>query len=368
MILNSHNIWLRDGCQCSKDFHPVTKQRLQDTFEIPVDIKPKSVSINKNNLAIIWDTPDNHESEYPVQWLALHSYDPVIVPIKEKEITIERDLWNVDSINKSWPEVDFKKVMESDEGVAEWVKKIYVHGFCFVENVPITPEDTEKLIERICYIKPTHYGGFWDFTADLAKNDTAYTNLYIASHTDGTYWSDTPGLQLFHMLGHDGEGGENMLVDSFYAAKILKKEDPESYELLSRIKIPAHSAGDPDVCILPDYPKPVFTHHPVTGDLVQVRWNNCDRSIMDNWENPDDVAKFYKAIRLWNDILTRKENEITLRLKPGQCLIFDNWRVLHGRLGFNGHRRMCGAYINRDDFISRVKLLNIGREKTIRHL
>jgi len=26
------------------------------------------------------------------------------------------------------------------------------------------------------------------------------------------------------------------------------------------------------------------------------------------------------------------------------CLVFDNWRVLHGRSAFTGHRRMCGAY------------------------
>lgn len=337
---------------------------------IPNDIHPNGASLNANGseLKVTWDGKDPHTSVYPVSWLIMHSYDPVLIPVKEKQADLPRALWDVASIKANWPEVDFKKVMESEEGVAEWVKKIYEHGFCFIENVPITPEDTEKLIERICYIKPTHYGGFWDFTADLAKNDTAYTNLTIGDHTDGTYWSDTPGLQLFHMLGHDGEGGENMLVDGFNAAQILKNEDPESYELLSKIRIPAHSAGEPDVCILPDYPKPVFTHNPETGSLVQVRWNNCDRSIMDSWENPADIPKFYKAIRLWNDILTRKENEIVLKLKPGQCLIFDNWRVLHGRLGFNGNRRMCGAYINRDDFVSRAKLLNLGRDAVIRHL
>ena len=30
----SHNIWLRDHCRCPKCFHPVTKQRLLDTFEV----------------------------------------------------------------------------------------------------------------------------------------------------------------------------------------------------------------------------------------------------------------------------------------------------------------------------------------------
>lgn len=365
-VAKFHHIWLRDSCQCETDYHPQTKQRLQDTFAISEDIHPSAVTIKDRNVEIVWETKDKHVSQFSTDWIVLHSYDPVLVSNKTEEI--QRKLWDSDTIRKNWPAVEFKDVIDSDKGVADWVLKIYQYGFCMVDSVPANPEDTQKLIERLSYIKPTHYGGFWDFTADLSKNDTAYTDLYIASHSDGTYWSDTPGLQLFHMLHHDGEGGENMLVDAFKAAEVLKKESPESYEVLSNTFIPAHSAGEEEVCITPTMPLPVFTHHNQTHELVQVRWNNCDRSIMDQWQHPGDVLKFYKAIRLWNDILTRKEFEIIIKLKPGECLMFDNWRVLHGRVGFTGNRRMCGAYINRDDYISRLRLLNLGRPEVIRSL
>lgn len=26
------------------------------------------------------------------------------------------------------------------------------------------------------------------------------------------------------------------------------------------------------------------------------------------------------------------------------CLVFNNWRVMHGRTAFKGTRRICGAY------------------------
>ena len=39
-------------------------------------------------------------------------------------------------------------------------------------------------------------------------------------------------------------------------------------------------------------------------------------------------------------------------LKPGQLLIFNNWRILHGRSKFKGKRRMSGCYINKEDFES----------------
>lgn len=34
MTTGSHNIWLRDHCRCSDCYHPVTKQRLLDTFDV----------------------------------------------------------------------------------------------------------------------------------------------------------------------------------------------------------------------------------------------------------------------------------------------------------------------------------------------
>jgi trimethyllysine dioxygenase len=365
--LTSHNIWLRDHCQSEAHFHPLTKQRLQNTFDIPEDIHASVVELIPafvpTQLKVIW-AHDSFVSVYDLEWLQLHSYDPVLVTNKSNQL--ERSLWKPESITAVLPQVEFKTVMDSDKGVAEWTKKIHQFGFCLINNVPIDPKTTEKLVERIAYIRPTHYGGFWDFTADLAMHDTAYTNLYLASHTDGTYWSDTPGLQLFHLLHHDGKGGETMLVDGFAAAKELKERDPIAYEFLSTTKIPAHSAGEENVCITPTMPQPVLTHHSVTGELVQVRWNNDDRSTMDHWQAPEDVDMFYKSIRLWKKILL--ENEIIYKLTPGTCLMFDNWRVLHGRQAFDGSRRMCGAYINRDDYVSRLRLLNLGRDAVLREL
>jgi len=49
-------------------------------------------------------------------------------------------------------------------------------------------------------------------------------------------------------------------------------------------------------------------------------------------------------------------------LVPGRAVIFDNWRVLHGRSAFKGKRTMCGAYIGIDQFESRFKMSNYGRE------
>ena len=43
-------------------------------------------------------------------------------------------------------------------------------------------------------------------------------------------------------------------------------------------------------------------------------------------------------------------------LRPGDALLFDNWRALHGRRAYTGKRTLCGAYLNHEDFESRLRM------------
>lgn len=367
-----HNIWLRDNCHCSECYYPLTKQRLLNSATIDPNIHSKLIDHDSETVTIVWDS--NHKSQYDAHWLRIHSYEPRLIPVEDKlsgaKTKLVQKLWQVGDIEMDLPHVDYNSVMQSsvksdnEDAIKDWCLKIWQFGFCLIDNVPVTPEDTEKLCEQLNYIRPTHYGGFWDFTSDLAKADTAYTNFDISNHTDGTYWLNSPGLQLFHLLYHDGTGGTTSLVDAFKCAEIMKEKYPESYEIFTRLPVPAHSAGEEKVCIQPDIANPIFKLNK-QGELIQVRWNQSDRSTMDSWDDPNDVVKFYQAIRHWVLIITDPENELWYQMKPGQCLIFDNWRVLHSRSEFTGKRRLCGAYLERDDFVSRLKLLTLGREAVL---
>ncbi|KAG0640837.1 hypothetical protein HOY80DRAFT_1015246 [Tuber brumale] len=357
------HVWMRDHCQCSECFHPETKQRVLNTFSIPKNIQPDVVEAEERGMKIKWKN-DGHESFYNWEWLHLHSYNPRL----ERYISPQFKFWGSE-IAEGPPEVGYEAVMESDAGVGEWTRNIRKYGFCYVNGVPVTPEATKELVERIAHIKHTHYGGFWDFTSDLSKKDTAYTTLALGVHTDTTYFSNPAGLQLFHLLSHtDGSGGQSILVDGFRAAKILREEDPTAYRILSNVRIPSHSSGNHGSSIQPYAPFPMFNHHPVNGELILVRWNNDDRATMDRWDDPADVERFYEAARAWNDVLKRRESEYWEQLIPGRPLILDNWRVLHGRASFDGKRRLCGAYISRDDFMSRFVMSNSKREDVLKAL
>ena len=109
-------------------------------------------------------------------------------------------------------------------------------------------------------------------------------------------------------------------MDGFKAAAVLREEHPDAYRVLSRTAVPAHSAGDPNY-FFHYRSKPVLSHDLVgTGELVQVRWNNDDRSAMGEFPPEGGVDSFYDAIRKWDQVLRRKESEYWTQLVPGRVL------------------------------------------------
>jgi len=192
----------------------------------------------------------------------------------------------------------------------------------------------------------------------------------------------------------------------------MKELHPKAYDLLSRVRVPSHAAGEPGALYTP-FPAsgyPVLRHDAggldggtfggvvhegieaaVGGEgdsrseLVQVRWNNDDRSVMRGLK-ADVVEEWYDAVRLWNKCLTSPDSEYWVQLQPGTAvgaffffffsfyffspflfffvypliihnLVINNHRVLHGRSAFDGKRRMCGAYIGVDEYRSKLAVL-----------
>jgi trimethyllysine dioxygenase len=42
---------------------------------------------------------------------------------------------------------------------------------------------------------------------------------------------------------------------------------------------------------------------------------------------------------------------------PRDAVMLDNWRALHARDAYQGYRRLCGAYLNKEDLESRLRKL-----------
>lgn len=369
------HLWLRDNCRCSHCVNPDTAQRNFDTFSIPPKVHALDAVIEDGNLHVTW-SHENHRSVYPMEFIIDYIKSPS--PRSKAPLPVH---WTAPEVKNSAPTVSFDEVMDpnSEEGIATLTRFIQSHGFAFVSDTPVSPEETQRLLEHIGPIRNTHYGGFYDFIPDLALADTAYTNLALPAHTDTTYFTEPAGLQAFHLLSHQAppsatsgaaaaEGGESLLVDGFKAAETLLKENPESHRVLSQYGIPWHASGNKGVAISPVRKFPVLELQDESSkQVMRVRWNNDDRGVVP-LGNHSETEAWYKAARDWNEIIKSKKMEYWVQLTPGNVLIFDNWRVLHGRSAFEGVRRICGGYINRDDFMSRWRNTNFSHSEVLRQV
>jgi trimethyllysine dioxygenase len=159
--------------------------------------------------------------------------------------------------------------------------------------------------------------------------DSAYTPKELRPHTDSTYSLDAPGLQLLLCLSYDAIGGESVMVDGFAVADQLRQDDAALYDAISRIDVTGIYKGDGTIL---EASRPILRHDS-DGQLVQVTFNNYDRKTVHGLPNLI-CAIFTQASAIWMVYIMIPHINGAISCKPGQMLIFDNWRVLHGRGAF----------------------------------
>ena len=151
-------------------------------------------------------------------------------------------------------------------------------------------------------------------------------------------------------------GGDTGLVDGFAAAVALRATDAESFDTLARTPVP-FGYIDKETELRASLP--LIQLSPL-GRVRGVRFNN--RSARPLRLPYAEVTAFYAAYRRWAELLARPERQLNLRLAPGDCLVFDNTRVLHARTAFgmtagSPGRHLQGCYADLDGLASTLAVL-----------
>ncbi|MEQ9359594.1 TauD/TfdA family dioxygenase [Coleofasciculus sp. F4-SAH-05] len=269
--------------------------------------------------------------------------------------TIDKDstrqnliLWTANTFANGLPTVTFNEVMTESRGLKKWLENIACYGLGMVSNTPHNRESTRALVERVAYIRMDIFGGLADSDMSEPHADSAYANGYLAAHTDGTYAYDPPGLILFHVLDRDYSGGESIFIDGFYAAETLRQLSPDAFSLLTQVDMPGHYL---EVDTHLETRQPLIQLDP-ENQVKRIRFNHMDRAPF-YWG--EKTTQVYEALWEWRKIIDDLANQYRFRLTPGNVLLFDNWRLLHGRLAYVGERRMVNCYLNMEDFESRLR-------------
>ncbi|KAL7690846.1 putative TauD/TfdA-like domain, gamma-butyrobetaine hydroxylase-like, GBBH-like domain superfamily [Plasmopara halstedii] len=365
-----HKLWLRDHCRCEHCMHPETQQRQLDTASIPINMPLRRLRLIEagSAVAIDWNSlvcgSPCTVSKFDAQWLRDHAYsleggnaeDETAAPYS-KSYRLPRL-----TTKELWAGTNFKlPTHEYDDCVCNiepLMSDVYKYGLVCVSGTPSTMEATEQFSKKIGFALRTIYGTMWTTNPiDDAEdyNDTAATNLELLHHTDGTYMSDPPGLQIFNCASQAGDGGESRYIDSFHVVETLRKENYEAFCVLSKTLLPYFTV-DKDAHLATMEP---LIRLDYAGNIVQFRHNDYDRAPLTHLTF-EQVEEFYQSHRKLLEILRRPEMEFCLKLKVGDMMIVDNQRVMHGRHAFEGgDRALIGCYIGRTEYESRLRVLGI---------
>ncbi len=349
--------WLRDHGEDPASLDPQTQQRKIDTFTLAPDIQATAVHWDKATAQVHFVWPDGAKSYISTDSLARVAG---VLPASAQLLAGNKQiLWSathpLDHLPNHLPSISCPEILASDAGVRHWLELIAQYGFAVVTAMQPTEQATVELAERIAPAQHTIFGPYWPLSAEIkAHEDSAYTTEFLAPHTDGTYYHDPAGLQLFNCIEFDGQGGESTLVDGFALARQLQATHPDYYAVLTQVLVPAHYR-EPGVHLAAEHSVLRLDRH---GALAQVAFNNYDRSPF--LLPAAEQALFYAAYAEFNRLCMQQENWIRIPLRPGMALIFDNWRCLHGRMNYIGKRYFYGCYHARADFDSRVRVLRAG--------
>ncbi len=179
----------------------------------------------------------------------------------------------------------------------------------------------------------------WRLESNLTEHkDSAYTTTYLEPHTDATYMVDCPQTQLFCCLERTGTGGESILVDGLAIAEYLKANEPEVYTILRHTNVPGRYL-EPGVHLRANRPSIVTD---ADGALTHLSFNNYDRAPFRLSE--PEMSRWYEAYMLLHSMVIDQSRWFQVRLEPGDALLFDNRRLLHGRVAYTGRRLFYGCY------------------------
>ena len=340
--------WLRDNARDPDSFDVRSHQRELFTAALDPDIRPDGVILSDNGDTAIIDWPDvDRPVTYDASFLAQFR-DP-----DQARFWPARQLWKAADFDAANIDKHVRipfDAMSKSNGTEALLSAVARHGFALLEGCPPALQSVEDVVSKVGYVRETIFGGLFEFEANEDMSDSAYTPKELRPHTDGTYSHDAPGLQLLLCKYYEARGGESIMVDGLRIANDLKADDPELFDALTRIEVTGLYKGD-GVELRAHRPIIRLDRH---GEIEQISFNNYDRDTIRL--NDRDMHLLYKGIRALDSRFNDSQYQWRYCLKPGEMLVFDNWRILHGRAAFSGVRRMAGAYVNREDFESSVQL------------
>ena len=335
-------LWLRDNDPVHRDAR--TGQRLISLLDLPQEPRLKAAEPQPpGHLTGRWE--DGKTSVFALS--GLRAYDrslrigsrPTRMPWMGQSAT-------------AFARCDYAQWMENPASREHWLYYAGRDGLAFLRNVPIEDRAVMQVAGRISFIHETNYGGAFDVSSVAGRA--------LPVHTGHPYRDPVPGFQLLHCLSASSAGGESIFVDGMTVAERLRAHDIDAFNLLCQTPI-LYRFQDAEVDLVAERP---MLELDTQGQFHAIYYD--DRSIAPLPLKGPRLKKFYAAYGLLARLLHEAARSVVCRLQPGDLVLIDNTRVLHGRTAFTGAaRHLQGCYVDADGLYSSLAVLS--RKRSSHH-
>ncbi|MCL7407155.1 MAG: DUF971 domain-containing protein [Marivivens sp.] len=345
--------WLRDNCPSS--FSSVTRERSFDIFHLDAAPRPNSAVVDGDALVIDWAGED-HVTRMPLDWLDTYKVpkprpDPADLP---------RVAWYSDHY-PTVPRFSQPELVADKTKRAAWIEAMLVHGFTIVTDMPDSNEGLTQTAELMGYVRPTFFGDYFDVKTHINPTNTAYTSAALELHTDTPAEEFAPGIQFLHCRVNTVDGGQSLYSDGVAVANDFRKRDPEGFKLLSEVSIPFFCEHDTYDSRSRQTVIELDQHGEVSGLTISQHMADIfdlDQTLLDD---------YYPAFCRFGKMLQEDKYMMRFLMKGGECMVFDNHRIVHGRAAYSatsGDRYLRGCYVDRGEMRSTYRaLVSEGRFK-----
>lgn len=243
------------------------------------------------------------------------------------------------------------------------LKHLAVDGIIVVTGCG-TSEEPSLNLATACgsFPMPTLYGTDWHVASapQEGSKNIAYTSVRLDLHQDLAYHESMPGLQFLHCqkFSSNVTGGNTFFVDSFSVVEEFRRKHPKDFDVFTKVPV-AFMKDDFDRPLPAQYYYATpHIHLNDRGEINKVFW-------APSFEAPVPVEgkkckDYYKARAVFCDLLhdMSKTSTLSLRLAEGECVVWQQVRLWHGRDAFTERepqsRILHGAYANLDQFRNNV--------------
>lgn len=347
--LRAYALWLWENRMADEGIDERTREGKLDPADLPQPSVLTGATVRRGHLVLDWNgaAPSEHDSGWLRHVADGHHRVSASIPTPVP--------WTAADVPEP-PTVPGGPVLEGDDAaLAEWLTLACRYGIARLEGLPVVDGVVGRIGRHIGALRDTNFGVTWPVSVDVAPTSTANTPLPLPPHTDLPTRETPPGHQVLHCQVNTCNDGLSTMADGYAVSDFLRREEPEHHDALSTLRwtffnrSPDHDhrwsgpiidAGGPGT------PLTLRAFHPVRGfpDM-----------------EPEDMPRAYAALRRFSEVAGSDEFQMRYAFRPGDLVIFDNRRVLHGRTSIDaagGRRVLHGTYIDHDEIHSRLRVLH----------